>query len=254
MPPTTAALGGVLVAALAAAPGPAAAPFNISGTWEAQNEGYYALLKQSGDLVTGRNPEGKGTPHFTRGGWNEGTLVLVVLWNREPGKCDRSTFALASKGSIGAGLQGSWYNTDGLRPDSLSRTSADPGAEVAYPYSRELKSCGDLLAYELAFDSGAAVLKGTEWPILGAVAGLLKEDPKLKIRVLGHTDSTGDATKNKALSLARADAVKRALLSLSGVDAARVASDGMGPDQPLQDNGTPLGRAVNRRVEILVAH
>lgn len=97
------------------------------------------------------------------------------------------------------------------------------------------------------------VLKGTEWPILTALANLLKSDKSLKIRVAGHTDSTGEAEKNKTLSMKRAEAVKKKLIEKYGANEKRIVTEGMGQDQPLQDNSTPLGRAANRRVEISIA-
>jgi outer membrane protein OmpA-like peptidoglycan-associated protein len=245
------ALGTLPATATAQATG--GAPINMTGTWETANEGFYAKLRQTGDVITGKNPPGPAA-HFTRGAWNQGALVLVVLWDPESGRCARSTLVLAGKGTIAAGLDGMWYNSEGSsRGDHLSRTSSDPGEPVEYPYAKELKACGDLLAYELIFDTASATLKGSDWPILNALTALLKQDAALKVRVVGHTDSTGDAAQNKALSLARAEAVKKALLAKSGMDPGRVVTEGMGQDQPLQDNGTPLGRAMNRRVEISMA-
>ena len=70
---------------------------------------------------------------------------------------------------------------------------------------------------------------------------------------MGHTDATGDAESNKKLSLQRAEAVKRRIVELAASDPSRVAAEGMGPDQPLESNETPTGRALNRRVEITLA-
>ena len=72
-----------------------------------------------------------------------------------------------------------------------------------------------------------------------------------EIVVTGHTSSTGNPAHNKALSLRRAKAVAGALAAL-GLPAERLRTAGAGPDRPLEDNGTPEGRARNRRVEIEV--
>ena len=97
-------------------------------------------------------------------------------------------------------------------------------------------------------------MKGTDWPVLAKVSDLLKKEPALKIKVAGHTDSTGDAAHNQDLSLRRAETVKKALVEKYAADAARITTKGWGADQPLVDNGTDEGRAINRRVEILIAH
>lgn len=136
--------------------------------------------------------------------------------------------------------------------DGITRTSAEGSGEIEYPYEKELKVCGDLLAYELTFDVNSDVLKGTDWPILTALANLLKSDKSLKIRVAGHTDSTGSPEANKTLSIKRAEAVKKKLVEKYGADEKRILADGMGQDQPIEDNKTPLGRAANRRVEISI--
>jgi outer membrane protein OmpA-like peptidoglycan-associated protein len=82
---------------------------------------------------------------------------------------------------------------------------------------------------------------------------LLKSDPAAKLRIVGHTDSTGDAEKNKKLSLDRAQSAKTRLVQLCACDSARIGVDGMGSDQPIESNNTPAGRALNRRVEITIS-
>ncbi len=224
---------------------------NVSGTWETANEGFYVRLRQAGDVVSGQTYKGSEIP--VRGAWSADHLVLVVNWGaNDPAKCERAMLVVKSKATV-QNMEAIWFNPGGTRPDKFSRTSSDTGAAGAYPYAGELKACGDVLAYELTFDVGSDVLKNPDAPILAAVADVLKGDAAAKLRVVGHTDSTGDAVKNKDLSLRRADAVKKKLTELSGVDPGRIATEGLGPDQPLQDNGAPAGRAVNRRVEIATA-
>lgn len=71
------------------------------------------------------------------------------------------------------------------------------------------------------------------------------------VRIVGYTDSQGDAAANLALSRQRADAVK-ASLQAAGIAAARLNASGKGEADPVADNGTAAGRARNRRVEIVV--
>ena len=72
-----------------------------------------------------------------------------------------------------------------------------------------------------------------------------------RVEVIGHTDAQGSRASNVALSLARAQAVKSYLVG-RGLDNERIATSGMGPDQPVADNLTEQGRARNRRIEFRV--
>lgn len=88
------------------------------------------------------------------------------------------------------------------------------------------------------------------------MAELLKKNSGQKIQVSGHTDSTGDAGKNQELSERRAatvKTVKKVLMEKYGADAARIAVKGLGASQPVADNQTEDGHALNRRVEIAVS-
>jgi outer membrane protein OmpA-like peptidoglycan-associated protein len=102
---------------------------------------------------------------------------------------------------------------------------------------------------EILFDSGSAVLKDEAVAQIEKVADIIAKYSDDRVRIEGHTDSTGTASKNEELSLRRADAVKRVLLG-RGVKEAQVTALGMGSTKPLADNKTTAGRAKNRRVEL----
>jgi outer membrane protein OmpA-like peptidoglycan-associated protein len=74
-------------------------------------------------------------------------------------------------------------------------------------------------------------------------------DPTMQVRVIGHTDSTGSDAINNPLSVRRAEAV-RDYIAVKGVNGNRVSTEGHGSREPVAQNGTPTGRAQNRRVEI----
>jgi len=94
-----------------------------------------------------------------------------------------------------------------------------------------------------------AVIEKRSNALLDNVAAVLKSHPEiLKMRVEGHTDSTGNADHNRKLSQDRASAVKVYLVK-AGIDEARLEAVGFGPDKPIEDNKTKDGRAKNRRVE-----
>ena len=84
---------------------------------------------------------------------------------------------------------------------------------------------------------------------LDAVTAALSDNPVITLDVEGHTDNVGDAAQNKALSQARADAV-RSYLVVHGIEAARLRAVGYGMERPLASNGTETGRSINRRVEL----
>ncbi|HEX8910166.1 MAG TPA: OmpA family protein [Anaeromyxobacteraceae bacterium] len=102
---------------------------------------------------------------------------------------------------------------------------------------------------EILFDSGSAVLKDAAVAQIEKVGDIIAKYSDDRVRVEGHTDSTGTAAKNEELSLRRADAVKRVLLG-RGVKEAQITALGMGQTKPLADNKTAAGRAQNRRVEL----
>jgi len=86
---------------------------------------------------------------------------------------------------------------------------------------------------------------------LNEVADALKSQPEHHFTVEGHTDSTGSDPVNRDLSARRANAV-RDYLVVHGVSADAITAEGMGSSRPVADNKTTEGRAMNRRVEIIV--
>lgn len=102
----------------------------------------------------------------------------------------------------------------------------------------------------IRFRTGSAEIEAGNETLLAQLAELARACQG-SLRIEGHTDSSGDADMNKALSLARAGAVRDSLAAL-GVDAERVVAVGYGETRPIADNGTADGRAKNRRIAILV--
>ena len=110
---------------------------------------------------------------------------------------------------------------------------------------------GKWVTHGILFDVGSDKIKGESYGSLKEVASVLKENAGLKVLIVGHTDSDGDAAANLDLSKRRAASVKAALTHDFGVDAARMDTDGKGATQPVDKNGTPAGKANNRRVEFI---
>ncbi|MPM43720.1 putative lipoprotein YiaD [bioreactor metagenome] len=80
---------------------------------------------------------------------------------------------------------------------------------------------------------------------------MLKETPNANIKIVGHTDSDGDDTKNLELSQRRAISVKNALSNDFGISAERLQTDGAGKNMPLVPNTTAEQKSKNRRVEFI---
>jgi outer membrane protein OmpA-like peptidoglycan-associated protein len=121
------------------------------------------------------------------------------------------------------------------------------------PQADEMKAALDKdghIALYINFDFNKAALKPDAQPIIAQVVALLKANPDLKLAIDGNTDSIGTHDYNVKLSQERAAAVVETLKT-QGVDGARLSSAGFGPDKPIAPNDTEIGRAKNRRVELV---
>ena len=113
----------------------------------------------------------------------------------------------------------------------------------------ELKA--DIKLDNVRFNTGTAVLSTESRQILNNVAQVLSENKHLNFEVAGHTDSTGNHQANVNLSKSRANSVRQYLID-QGVASNRLSASGYGPDKPVASNDTPVGRSMNRRVELVL--
>jgi OmpA-OmpF porin, OOP family len=114
-----------------------------------------------------------------------------------------------------------------------------------------IRSTGHVAVYGIHFDTNKSVVKPESKPALDEIAKLLKQDPALKLKVVGHTDMVGSQEANMTLSQARAEAVVQALVGQYGIAATRLKGYGVGPLAPVSTNDSDEGRAQNRRVELV---
>lgn len=136
-----------------------------------------------------------------------------------------------------------------------SRASAQTAEELTSHYSREnmqqaLQTREQYELYGLRFESDKATLRPGAESLLDDTATMLKNFPEWGLRIVGHTDATGDPEANQALSIERANAIKAALVQ-RGADPNRLQAAGAGEKRPLASNQTAEGRALNRRVELV---
>ncbi len=104
---------------------------------------------------------------------------------------------------------------------------------------------------DVSFRVGRADIEPNFRPVLDRFAQTLTANPAATVRIVGHTDSTGNDAINDPLSVNRAASVRN-YLSDRGVAPQRVAIDGRGSREPVAENSNDAGRARNRRVEIFV--
>ena len=103
----------------------------------------------------------------------------------------------------------------------------------------------------IGFDPNSAAIRPESYGVLKELAAALKENPSVRIKVIGHTSSDGDDAANLELSKRRAAAVRDFFGSEWKIDGARIDTDGKGETEPVADNKTKEGRAQNRRVEFI---
>jgi outer membrane protein OmpA-like peptidoglycan-associated protein len=120
----------------------------------------------------------------------------------------------------------------------------------ASAWAEEINKSGRVAVYGIEFDTGKATLKPESQKVLGDVLSLLQAQPDWKMKIEGHTDSTGTKAGNLTLSQQRAAAVV-AWLAENGIAHERLTAIGLGDTKPIADNATDEGRAHNRRVELV---
>jgi len=114
-----------------------------------------------------------------------------------------------------------------------------------------LKAAGKIAVYGITFDTGKSEIKPGSETTLMEIAKLLKAQPALKLYVVGHTDNVAGLDLNLKLSKARAEAVVQALITKYGIAGTRLLAHGVGPVAPVASNDAEIGRAKNRRVELV---
>lgn len=108
-----------------------------------------------------------------------------------------------------------------------------------------------ILPESVTFPTGSAVVNTGFRPALTDVAQSLRAHPNSTVRVVGHTDNVGTIAFNQQLSVDRALAVARILIS-DGVSGSRITYAGRNFAEPITSNASADGRAMNRRVEIII--
>lgn len=106
---------------------------------------------------------------------------------------------------------------------------------------------------DMLFETGNAQLKGNAVENLSKLSTFLNNNPDRTLVIEGHTDSVGSDASNQSLSQRRAESVRSHLLS-QGIAANRLSAVGKGEHSPVASNDSVSGRALNRRVEVIIAN
>lgn len=171
-------------------------------------------------------------------------VVFAYLKNRNKSSKKRkeSMLKAAGIGAIAGGGVGYYMDTQEAR---LRKQLRSTGVSV----ERDGDNINLIMPGNITFKPGGHTLNSSFYEVMNSVVLVVQEFEKTIIVSAGHTDSQGSDSYNQALSERRANSVAEYLLA-KGVIEARIESVGFGESQPIADNGSAEGRALNRRVEI----
>jgi outer membrane protein OmpA-like peptidoglycan-associated protein len=117
--------------------------------------------------------------------------------------------------------------------------------------ARDISQSGHVALYGIFFDTGSAAITAASDAAITEIAALLRDNPKMRLHIVGHTDTEGTFEFNMDLSRRRAEAVVQTLVTKHMIAAGRLQSSGVGYLAPVASNRTEEGRAKNRRVELV---
>ena len=152
----------------------------------------------------------------------------------------------AWKGALIGGAAGASYGHYTDQQEAKLRSQLQgTGVQV----KRQSNDLALIMPSNITFETNRAEIKSSFYSVLASVARIFKEYDQNLIEVVGYTDSSGNDKINYPLSQNRADSVANYLIA-QGVSGTRITPVGKGPENPVGDNKTKEGKAMNRRVEI----
>ena len=176
-----------------------------------------------------------------------GGLIGAATAGGNRGKSAATGAAIGA--AIGAGGGYLWSQRMQEQKAAMEQATQGTGVNVTQTADNQLKL---EIPSDISFDPGRYDIKPNLRPVLDRFATTLNQNPVTNLTIIGHTDITGSDAVNNPLSVNRAAATRDYLVA-RGVASNRIAIDGRGSREPIADNTTTAGRAMNRRVEIFVA-
>jgi outer membrane protein OmpA-like peptidoglycan-associated protein len=224
---------------------------NVSGTYHSAQFGDFHLL-QTGAQLSGCYEHDSG---LVQGGLD--SHLMRLTWSQGGGKTSGPAIMVQTRD--GKSFKGFWQNKgdrDWVPGWDLKKISDKIGScphwkgPATNVVADGLAQEGRVRLYGINFDSDSDRLRADASPAVDQLRDALKANPSWKVTIEGHTDSTSTAAHNLDLSKRRAASVKAALVA-GGIDAARLTTQGYGQTKPAASNDTELGRAQNRRMEVV---
>jgi len=150
-------------------------------------------------------------------------------------------------------ITGGWWKNAAYQMDIIESQPMSSGQVKVSPKAdlEEIDKKGHIAIYGINFDSGKSEIKNGSSKAIMKIAKILNLDPSLNIYVVGHTDDMGGFQQNMDLSRSRAKAIVNVLVKQHNINPSRLEPHGAGPLVPTATNGTPEGRALNRRVDLV---
>ncbi len=186
----------------------------------------------------------KGTAKGAGIGAAVGAAAGVLIGDNKRGAATGAAVG-AVAGAIGGNI---WSKKMEDKRRALEQQTQGTGVDVSRTADNQLKVN---VPSDISFATGRAEVQPQLRSVLDSFANGLANDPTTRVRIVGHTDSTGSDAINNPLSIDRANSV-RDYLAGRGVQPARVDTSGRGSLEPIADNGSDAGRGRNRRVEIFL--
>lgn len=172
--------------------------------------------------------------------------VIGAVAGQVMGGDTRSTTIGAALGGLGGYV---WSRQMEDKKRQMEQATAGTGTVITQTADNQLKLS---IPNDISFASGRYDIQPRLMPILDQFAQGLNQQPGMEVRIVGHTDNTGNDAINNPLSVNRAQSARDYLIA-RGVAASRISIDGRGAREPIADNSTEAGRARNRRIDIFLA-
>ena len=181
-----------------------------------------------------------------------GRIDIFNLENNKPYYTDSSSsffLTMQPNGNYALNIkrQGYLFYSENFQPTESSIDSPF----LVKAYLKPIKTDEKLVLRNIFFETDKFDLRIESFTELNQLVDLLKKNPGINIEISGHTDNQGSEEHNLTLSRNRANSVKNYLTG-KGIDANRISTAGYAAKQPIGDNNTPAGRALNRRIEMKI--
>ena len=172
---------------------------------------------------------------------------FAIAINKSTGKAYIDQFRVISLNNLTGKPKGIFFDLNGYENQYIKNIRIASGGIDLY---KKITTDNKIITHGILFDIDKSTIQPSSMGTINKIFDILKKNDALKFEIDGHTDNTGAAAHNLALSKSRADAVKAQLVSM-GIDASRLVTKGLGDTKPLGKNDTPEDKANNRRVEFV---